>query len=109
MARSAEPAPGRRSEVTSRSIDTEGSPASIFATRDWLEWSRSASWTCEGPFLFRRSRSLRLRGQFQFNQRGIGFREPRKLFHRPHSPSGCFPSGTFTLSHDYFPVPPRRS
>src|SRR5437867_6129841 len=37
--------PRTRSERTSRSIETDGSPASIFATRDWLDLSALASAT----------------------------------------------------------------
>src|SRR5205809_2137989 len=33
-------------DLTSRSRDTEGSPASIFAMRDWLDWRRLARSAC---------------------------------------------------------------
>ncbi len=36
-------APRISSDLTSRSKETDGSPASILATRDWLEWIRLAS------------------------------------------------------------------
>ena len=42
LVRSEELAPSTRRELTSRSMETEGSPASILATRDWLERSRFA-------------------------------------------------------------------
>jgi len=35
-------APRISSELISRSNDTEGSPASILAMRDWLDWRRLA-------------------------------------------------------------------
>jgi hypothetical protein len=39
-------APSVRSDRMSRSIETDGSPASIFAIRDWLDRSRLASSAC---------------------------------------------------------------
>src|SRR5437773_6248058 len=44
------------SDLTSRSRDTEGSPASIFAMRDWLDWRRWARSAC---VRLRRRRRLR--------------------------------------------------
>ena len=49
-------APRTSSDLTSRSNETDGSPASILATRDWLEWSRLASWAW---VRFRRRRQSR--------------------------------------------------
>lgn len=43
LAKSLELAPRSRSELTRRSMDTDGSPASILATRDWLDSKRFAS------------------------------------------------------------------
>src|SRR5438093_12884500 len=45
------------SDLTSRSRDTEGSPASIFAMRDWLDWRRWARSAC--VILRRRRRARR--------------------------------------------------
>src|SRR5438128_9369291 len=44
------------SDLTSRSRDTEGSPASIFAMRDWLDWRRLARSACVRLRRRRRSR-----------------------------------------------------
>src|SRR5437870_3203516 len=43
-------------DLTSRSKDTEGSPASIFAMRDWLDWRRLARSACVRLRRRRRSR-----------------------------------------------------
>src|SRR5438034_154663 len=43
-------------DLTSRSRDTEGSPASIFAMRDWLDWRRLARSACVRLRRRRRSR-----------------------------------------------------
>src|SRR5437667_3605242 len=64
LARSAAPAPSTSRELTSRSIETDGSPASILAMRDWLERRRLASSTCDTPCRCRRSRRLRLKDSF---------------------------------------------
>src|SRR5439155_6239170 len=64
LARSAALAPSTSRELTNRSMETDGSPASILATRDWLERRRLASSTCDTPRLCRRSRRLRLRDNF---------------------------------------------
>lgn len=50
-------APRMSSDLTSRSNDTEGSPASILATRDWLDWRRFARPACVRLRRRRRSRS----------------------------------------------------
>src|SRR3990172_5323112 len=47
-----------------RSMETEGSPASILATRDWLEPSSFASWPWESRLRARRSLSRRLSVSF---------------------------------------------
>jgi len=47
--------PAVKSDRIKRSIDTDGSPASILATRDWLDLMRRASAACE-RFLFNRRR-----------------------------------------------------
>ena len=52
LARSLRVAPRAISDRTRRSRDTEGSAASIFATRDWLDPIRFASSTCERRFRF---------------------------------------------------------
>ena len=39
-------APRESSDRRSKSMDTDGSPASILATRDWLELIALASWIC---------------------------------------------------------------
>lgn len=57
-------APVASSARTSRSTETLGSHASIFATRDWLEPSRFASSVCVSPWLVRRSRSVWLSASF---------------------------------------------
>src|SRR5438552_10104994 len=44
------------SDLTSRSKETEGSPASIFAMRDWLDWRRLARSACVRRRRRRRSR-----------------------------------------------------
>src|SRR5438128_2422842 len=64
LARSATLAPSTSRELTSRSIDTDGSPASILATRDWLERRRLANSTCDTARRWRRSRRLRLKASF---------------------------------------------
>lgn len=46
-ARSLGRAPRANKDRTRRSTDTDESPASIFATRDWLDFRRRASSTCE--------------------------------------------------------------
>jgi hypothetical protein len=46
-------APRARSDRTSRSSDTVGSPASIFATRDWLDCTALANWVCDNPRAWR--------------------------------------------------------
>jgi len=50
-------APRAKSDRMSRSSDTEGSPASILATRDWLDRSRLASSACVRLRRRRHSRS----------------------------------------------------
>src|SRR3982751_670513 len=55
-ARSLVEAPRASNDLTSRSSDTVGSPASIFATRDWLECTAFASSVCVSPFALRRAR-----------------------------------------------------
>ncbi len=50
LARSALEAPRAIREQMIRSIVTEGSPASILATRDWLEAIILANWTCVRGF-----------------------------------------------------------
>ncbi len=50
--------PRASSERINRSSETEGSPASIFATRDWLEFSSLASSACEMRRRRRRTRRL---------------------------------------------------
>lgn len=49
--------PSARSDFTSKSSDTVGSPASILATRDWLDLSDSASAVWLRPRRFRRTSS----------------------------------------------------
>ncbi len=49
-------APRISSDLTRRSRDTEGSPASIFAMRDWLDWRRFARPACVRLRRRRRSR-----------------------------------------------------
>jgi hypothetical protein len=49
-------APRISSDLIRRSNDTEGSPASILAMRDWLDWSRRASADCVRRRRRRRSR-----------------------------------------------------
>src|SRR3954471_19181515 len=56
-ARSLVEAPRARRDLTSRSSDTVGSPASIFATRDWLECTAFAKSVCVSPFALRRALS----------------------------------------------------
>jgi hypothetical protein len=63
-ARSLRVAPRAISERTRRSRDTEGSAASIFATRDWLDPMRFASSTWERRFRFLRSFNLLPRATF---------------------------------------------
>src|SRR5277367_488261 len=46
--------PSANSDLTSRSSDTVGSPASILATRDWLDLMARASPTCVTPRACRR-------------------------------------------------------
>src|ERR1700735_5258478 len=46
--------PSASSDLTSRSSDTVGSPASILATRDWLDLMARASPTCVTPRACRR-------------------------------------------------------
>ncbi len=48
--------PRIRSDLIRRSNDTEGSPASILATRDWLDWRRFARSACVRLRRRRRSR-----------------------------------------------------
>lgn len=50
--------PRARSDRISRSSETDGSPASILATRDWLDLSIPARSTCERRCRLRRSRKL---------------------------------------------------
>src|SRR5207249_3850924 len=64
LARSAGLTPRTSRELTNRSIETDGSPASILATRDWLECRRLASSICETPRRWRRSRRLLLKDSF---------------------------------------------
>jgi hypothetical protein len=49
-------APRISSDLTRRSSDTEGSPASILAMRDWLDWRRFARSACVRLWRRRRSR-----------------------------------------------------
>jgi hypothetical protein len=56
LARSFSDAPSARSDRTSRSSDTDGSPVSILATRDWLDLMSFAKSVCVS---FRRCRRLR--------------------------------------------------
>jgi hypothetical protein len=49
-------APRIKSDLIRRSSDTEGSPASIFAIRDWLDWRRFARSACVRLRRCRRSR-----------------------------------------------------
>lgn len=49
-------APMRSSDFTKRSRETDRSPASILATRDWLDPSRSATSVCVNPLRSRTSR-----------------------------------------------------
>ena len=56
-ARSRFDAPSASSDLMRRSSETVGSPASIFATRDWLDFSEAASATCVMPRDVRRSLS----------------------------------------------------
>jgi hypothetical protein len=51
-------APRSSSDRTRRSSDTEGSPASILAMRDWLDWRRRARPACVRRRRRRRSRRL---------------------------------------------------
>lgn len=53
-ARSFAEAPRAISDRTNRSMDTEGSPASILATRDWLDRTALANSTCVSRRLRRR-------------------------------------------------------
>lgn len=50
-------APRVSSDLTSRSSDTDGSPASILAIRDWLDWSRLARSHCVSSRRRRHSRN----------------------------------------------------
>src|SRR2546422_7164868 len=59
-------------------METEGSPASILATRDWLERSRFASSTCDTPRRCRRSRRVRLRASFISMSAASASDRPRK-------------------------------
>src|ERR1051325_3762990 len=45
--------PRAMSERIKRSKETEGTPASILATRDWLDSSFAARSSCDKPFCFR--------------------------------------------------------
>ncbi len=49
-ARSCLDVPSASSDLTSKSIETEGSPASILAIRDWLELRSLANSTCVNFF-----------------------------------------------------------
>ncbi len=49
-------APRISSDLMSRSSDTDGSPASILAIRDWLDWSRFARSACVSLRRWRHSR-----------------------------------------------------
>lgn len=64
FARSFLETPSARSDFTSRSIETVGSPASIFATRDWLVLIILATSTWLSLLDDRCSRSERLRAIF---------------------------------------------
>jgi len=50
-------APRVSNDLMSRSSDTVGSPASILAIRDWLDWSRFARSACVSLLRWRHSRS----------------------------------------------------
>src|SRR4249920_1572806 len=90
LARSAELAPSCKRELTKRSIDTDGSPASILATRDWLDWSRSASWTCDRPCFFRRSRRLWLSASFISMRTASASYSPRNSLTDPTTQPAAF-------------------
>src|SRR5690606_14669101 len=57
-------APNANSERISRSSETDVSPFSIFATRDWLDPSNWAIWTCVSCLACRYSHTFSLRASF---------------------------------------------
>lgn len=89
-------APSVSSDFTSKSRETLGSPASIFATRDWLECSECASWLWVTPRDFRRA----LRPSASLRRRSINTSswslKPRKSLASP--PRQPFSVNFFRLS-----------
>jgi hypothetical protein len=83
LARSAELAPSSNRALTSNSIETDGSPASILATLDWLDWRRLANSTWDRPYCFLRARTLRLRASFISIRAASASERPRNSFAVP--------------------------
>ena len=83
LARSEELAPNNNRELTSRSIETDGSPASILATRDWLDWRRLANSIWDSPCCFLRARRLRLSASFISIRTASASDRPRNSFTVP--------------------------
>ena len=83
LAKSPDFALSSKSALMSRSIVTEGSPASILATRDWLDCSRFARSVCDSPYCVRRSRSIRLKANFISISAASASESPKKSLTEP--------------------------
>jgi hypothetical protein len=66
-ARSVGVSPNTNNDRISRSKETDGSPASILATRDWLDFSRFANSTCVSFWLLTALLKLGTEGKFELN------------------------------------------
>lgn len=75
--------PSANRERTRRSMETEGSPASIFATLDWLDFTSRASSTCERFRSFRRVRRRSASSSFISMNTDSSGESPRKSFAPP--------------------------
>ena len=75
------------------------SPASIFATRDWLDFSRRANSPCVKPRATRLERSAWLRANRVSTSAAASELSPRKLLRGPDAPASRFQTRALRFVH----------